>query len=774
MLVEETDLHFKTKHALKKAGYQTIDEVADAYVEMGNTAFSSKRLVNTLLPFLYKNGFLEKLPSHKELEEKVGSRLLGIKDAAETVGMDPETLFRITKSGKISRDCYYVRGIDVITRAHNIIYLYHEENFLSLFNKYSSLTSISKELNTNQDQLWSLLNKKLNTNEIERIRLAPQHWDKDWILDNYLSLIQKRSEDKRGNGANYSELFSDELNNLIEEYFDYRLKNDEISFEGIAHFTQKFKKKSTVDDLKVKLIRYLYKILCGRAGIENFWKKEGNFYRSLTIEEETKLLAVVFDPLTFDEIDAKNMVAGINSENTRWKHAAEIKPFLYFALMNAEDEYYNNLDKKDSGILSDFDGIAEKEKLFRQKRRIDKSLKTDIPVKPPKKVKSANKKVFATRIQLAEIFQKIWLNKLSHQLRSSVKCSVMILIGFLAGVRPVELWKLEIDKHLDIEKDPSHPEFGLLKKYHIKRQHGMHADFYRTSIDDPNGWSRLWVSEDISKGTYSPSPEYGTLLVPKLVDAINHYLKWVYKKSPSQFKGKGFLFRADVKNPFLEYSQVISLTKWIWKVKKDFTEILNEDEIKNFSYYETRHTVNNLIANRTLIDDPQLNDWKKRVAEIHCRHEIGDDNDKSKSRINEFHYQEDVPLWVYYSIIKDSLDFPFSINKLIEWEKVHNPLGVFESNDYEERKPKEEKFVPPTKQEINTDVLSDEQKMKINAANANLEKLNAEYEIVKHPVKAKNKFGLEGKERRIRLSKLKQEMEQLEEQKSIIAKGEAS
>ncbi|MBT2636434.1 hypothetical protein [Bacillus sp. ISL-39] len=780
MLVDDLEIHKKTKTALKKSGFETLEDIAKAYQEKGNAAFSSDRVKSKIVPVLYDKGILKQLPSQEELEVQLQTSLLGLAEAARQTGINHVTLTELLEADRIPRDCYYVRGVDVITKAHSFTYLFHKDKFFNFMNKFSTLTSISKELNVSKDLLSKLLSTQLDEDQLSKVKLHLQHWDREWIKQNYLKLINNRTEAKRGNGTNYYEYFSDDLQVLVDNYFEYRIKNDEITFDGVVYFSQRIKKQTTLESVKPKLVRSLYKILCGRANIKNFWDTVGNTktYRSLTIEEESELLSVEFDPIKFDEEDAKFMVAGIESDTYKWKIAAEMKPFLYYALMLAEDEYYKKLDLKDAGELPDFDSMAEKEKLFRFKRRIDKALKTDIPVKPPKKMKTAHRKVFATRSQLVQTFLSTLTNKMSHRMRYPIKNAVMILIGFLAGVRPVELWKLEIDKHLDIEKDPSHPDFGLLKKYRIERISGLNADFVRTSIDDPEGWSRLWISEGISKGTYSPSPEYGTLLVPRLVNRINEYLIWLYNLSPKEYKGQGFLFRCDEKNPFKEYAKTLSLTKWIWKVRNDFSDFLSETEIKNFSYYETRHTVNNLIVNRTLIEDKQLNDWKKRVAEVHCRHEMGDEDEKAKSRINEFHYQEDVPLWVYYSVIKESLDFPFSKTELIKWEKIHNPLGVIESLEDEPTQidsaiNNQELLDSITKPSSDMTLSAEEQEM-FNDFSEKLNQLTKEYEIIKHPVKAKNIYKLEGKERRIRLSKLKAEMAELGEQLQIIRQGEAS
>lgn len=116
------------------------------------------------------------------------------------------------------------------------------------------------------------------------------------------------------------------------------------------------------------------------------------------------------------------------------------------------------------------------------------------------------KKVFLYPLQIIDMFEAV----LSHStLKNPLRCAVQLMIGFFAGVRVDEMRLLRIE-HFEIGKNT-----GLL-------------------LQDDDGYGKLHILAEISKGGYSPSPAYGTLIVPRLRVLINTYLSTIYESYPDR------------------------------------------------------------------------------------------------------------------------------------------------------------------------------------------------------------------------------------------------
>lgn len=711
------------------------------------------------------------LPTKLEIEQRLNTKLLSVTDAATMFGVVNSELLQIIAEKKLERgSAYFEIGKDLQRNDKGkpgyLPYMFSQEKIEELNLKYDSLTAIREDLNRSESNIMTLISY-IDQNTLSKIRLSTRKWDKEWFKHNIDRLEQIqfekssiRNDTEKVSTDYFFEHLDEELQNDIRNFKNYRLKNYGISFDGVDYVKSKINKESTADFQIARLVRNLYKMKCYRAEInpntdeyrENLEVALDNggplptgnvaHFRRLSASEEQKMKETTFNVRTLNEIDKEHLFIGL-SETTQLSVIHNLRPFLYYQLMLEEDAYHTALETSLSeGVDASFDSTNEWTRIKLMKKRFERFLKQNINQHPV--AKQPRRKVFATRKQLVDLFVKV--ASLSSTTLVNMQRACQILMGFLTGIRPIELLDLEIDKHLDVENDPNHHEFGYLRKYKIQIS-GDEAKYARTTLDDPQGWGRMWITNEIAKGGYSPSPDYGTLIVPRLIDFLNLYLRKLYEKGPST-KGKGYLFRTSkyMKNPKAKYSSPKALTSWIFKFRNQFEGILSRDEVDNFSYYETRHTVNNIIVNRTTYPDPQINEWKRRVAEVHCRHSMEDGDPHAKSQVNVEYYQEKTPLKYYYLVLKYSLDFPFNKEELLEWEKTYYPSGVEQPLD---EQPSNFIDVSQSNDENSEDVLE------------MIAKLEDKLNILRVPHQAKRIFGLVKEARLIALTETKRTLDSL-------------
>lgn len=756
---------------------KTVDELVKEIRKKGITRLAKEvEFDRTSFTKIKKKMKEEKffLPSQKELEKKHGYKLLSQQETSLLLGVDFNDLKILIEEGNIPKSCYLVAGEDFEPSKVNVKYLFIESLIKELSEKYnSSLEEVRNALNIEGLTISTLskqMSYKLEPHEWQEARLTRYRWNKQWILENYYSLLKRnKTLDKK---ANYRDYLDEETNNYIDSYIAHRLNYDYISFDGVDYVKSKFTKKGNAES-QLKLIeRALYRVKCHRSGIVGFDKYDEQelTLRKLTDEEEELVLNTNFDIRTFNKEDMKAVISGMG--NGSYNYRGALLPFLYFVLMKEEEKYNENLEKSLVEPAFEFNAQNEWTKLKLMKVRFENALK-ELPKKAPK-VKRENKKVkvFARRDQVVKMFQDIITNR-PGDLKEPIKYAAQILIGFMAGIRPIEINQMKINEHLDTEKDPNHPDFGFMKKYKIKLNKDGEAYFERTDLTDLEGWGRIFISEEISKGNYSPSPIYGTLAVPILVEVINSYLKSLYKKTAKERIGEGYLFRGTPFNPDVPYASPRGLFRWIARIRDSF-EFLNGQQKNNFTFYETRHTINNLIVNRTWIEDQKINEWKQRVAETHSRHSIQEDDEnliQSRGSVNKEHYQDIVPLWMYYKVLDAALNFPFEKNALKEHEKQYNPI-VSDLDVYGET------VTPSKAKEVETPKVVNEEKPRSLEGQRRLKEIENELvelekmlSILRVPTKAK-KHGISGSERRGKIEETNKQISLLTNEKQKIIQGE--
>jgi hypothetical protein len=768
MVLNELKLQQRTIQKLNE-NFKTIEELVEFYLEYGLVALRDKcacgytTLRDSLLPQLVELGYLP--PSWQQKEQEIGCKLLTCQQMEKELGIHLSSIPQILESGYFKEGEYFVVGEDITAPLYQS-YAFRKDKIDELKGKYdSTLSNIASELLLDMGYLSYHLKRYLSEDEMKEACLTQKRWNRDWIISNWNMILSRAERAYKPSPSDYSELVGKELTNLVNKFIEYRSENDEVQFLETSYTKSKMN-KSAVESTRKFLMRCLYKIKCYAAQIPEYWKREGLAFRKLTPEEQNKVKNIPFDVFHFDKENMEAVLKGLTSDYKKWQDAKELKPFLMFVLMLKEDEYNKKLEESFEYGSEGFDSQMEWAKLKVAHNRIQKALKHKVSTKRPKP-SFTRKKIYGSRYQVVSCINAVEKN---FHMMNPIIHSTQLSLAFFSAIRPNEMRELEIEKHLDIEANSEHPDFGLLKRYVLKTNSFGEDVLERTNIDDPNGWSRIWITEEICKGEYSPSPHYGTLLVPRMAERLNDYLEWLYEKCPT-LKGEGYLFRPDLLFPKDPYSTSKTMTQWIADYRKTiFTGIFPEGDVDNFTYYTTRRTCNNLIANRTFINDHQINEWRFRVAEIHCRHGMDDEEDmfiKPKTRTNKVHYQEQVPLKAYFNVLNHALNFPFDETELINWEKGNDSSAFSDAKRIKGEDNIQEDLV---EEDVNK---NKKQSKNIEKINGKISELYNDLNLLRKPSEA-SKAGYKGKERINKITELKKQIQELEKSKNTIERTTAS
>jgi hypothetical protein len=290
MLIEELVINRPTKKFLLECGFKSVEELVDGYKQMGNTAIVKNLSIPPLsdpnyktiiklradkiavfkqrvLPIFFERGYLEKLPSKKEKEDELNCKLIGANEVATLLGIHNSHVSKAIKTRKIPCDVVFKAKKDILVSNSNQKYLFRLDRIQELAERYSySLEDISREVNIEANELTKILSLKLSSDEYENVRFSGYHWNGKWVIENIQSILSRntRSPEQRG----YMDLIGEKLQKLVDDYIQYRIVNEVIEFDGKAYFSQKMiSKKIRIHDIRVLLLRYLYKIKCSRVGI---------------------------------------------------------------------------------------------------------------------------------------------------------------------------------------------------------------------------------------------------------------------------------------------------------------------------------------------------------------------------------------------------------------------------------------------------------------------------------------------------------------------------
>ncbi|MBD3842782.1 MAG: hypothetical protein IE909_13040, partial [Campylobacterales bacterium] len=299
----------------------------------------------------------------------------------------------------------------------------------------------------------------------------------------------------------------------------------------------------------------------------------------------------------------------------------QLRPFYYYLLENLEEEATESSDLE----------------IFRGFKRVDLRVKNFLKQFPQKKrdIKQSDyeqrTKTFLTREQMVMIKQLI-LEDLKAV--DPIKNATMWQFSCTSGVRPEELPKLDIS--------------------HFRLNSSGFLDV------DENGWGTLYLPADVSKHDNSPShPEFHTPIPPSTVSQLNMYLSRLYKRQgESNPIGKGFLFRPDYALPFREHKRM--RFSFINRLRQQLV-FLDDVRKQDFIFKASRHSLNNTIMRTYIKSDLSLNEAKRTASDHQLRH-------KSSKTVGEEYYMDDITHKQFYDVLDKTINFPWCVDKLKDWE----------------------------------------------------------------------------------------------------------
>ncbi|OKL36685.1 hypothetical protein [Domibacillus mangrovi] len=675
--IDKIDLPNELLEILKKHGYDSVGKILTTEkATIQDLGFSSSKATiirKKAMELGEKAGF-----GQEQVEKKVGQLLLQ-NEFLRLIKMDRETLILLESKG-VLQDLILYTGVDIVPfQKGNSLpnKLFISSQALKFRKRFKSLPIAAKELYIPHDTLLGYSHRGF----LEDGRISHTLFDINWLKEN-LPRIRKEIKTRPYENSQSKQLWN-RLNRsqqtLIEEYLQYRRDSD-VVFSRQVYFAQ-FLKDDAYKLHQLHLVRMFYFIICQRCGIKHYWEKEGFFsYRQLTPLEEELYDPDVFDFDDLNEEDIKALKPGRNSSHTRITDRGYFLGLFYYTLMKKKA----NINKQQSS----FENWAPHQAyavLMWKAEIIEESFLKYLSVKKYSlKRVSLGKSVYLERQAVAKMMTRI-LQGEGLGFSNPLKKAAMLAIGFFGIIRPVEIWRMEIDKHLFINK-----ETGLMDTVTI----------------EGTQFGKIFITKEMSKMGLSSSGPYGILLVPRAVKIVNLYLSQLYTRYPHT-RGKGYLFRpkGDEWNPHALYASSKTLFDWVVKYKHLLSDILSLNELENFSAYDTRHTGNNLIVKKTFFSDPILDESKKDVAEYHARH-------KGLKSTNEQFYQESLTLDVYAKVINGALNFPFEQNDLLVWEqnmynssnllpqKHHQMATTAQDNDNNEEAEKIDEQISALKEEM--------------------------------------------------------------------------
>ncbi|WP_066385794.1 hypothetical protein [Neobacillus mesonae] len=392
--------------------------------------------------------------------------------------------------------------------------------------------------------------------------------------------------------------------------------------------------KRACEEIKKSLV----KIIAARSGISI------KSFRELNEEKLKSYNPSSFSLDSFGIEDLQALAYGISNDTFQSHYYSPLVPFMQFFLMEEEKKYKGKI--KDGNF--DFYTKMEETEKFNELRT---SILTSLNQVNVKRSQNDNDelKVFLTKEEYCQVFNRVY-----EASKQGLQRSVLLEIDFKLGLRRSEISLLAVE---DFWID----ENGFLNT-------------------DDEGYGRLHFPKEKSKGFYSPSPSFGNLVPPKVVELINLYLKNVlYPKCPfsehAKYAGKtfignnskkvykdshGFLFRKEgyFYNPDSNLTPA-SIGTYFRNIR-DLLTFLPKEKREVFSTHDGRHTLNEWIETSIVI--PKLNEKRDWAADLQMRHSA------KSTDVGKKHYRMKLDEETYKTIIDASINFPYDLRELEKWE----------------------------------------------------------------------------------------------------------
>lgn len=442
------------------------------------------------------------------------------------------------------------------------MYFFSKEKLKS--RKLQTITMIAASLGIHSSTLYRYINEG---DLIQPDELKGTRWWDIYEIKKEIYQIQDKYHQRLGGGKKELYAFDylgHDLQILIEAYLEYR--KEVRRFRSLDGFHYSIILPKRIDFYKNEISIVFFKMICGRCGI-NIQKM-----RDLNDVEIKKYDPRVLLPLQVEQRDIVFMKKGWD-ERTIERRGSYLRPFVSWVLkqkkLNTDD--YDNDQNRD----------------YRMTEKKIEYLLEFMPYTTEHEL--VNKKVYLTRKQIIIAYNKILKNPLSHK---NFENAVLWMFSCFTGVRPEEILEVKIS-HFDLD--------------HAKQ-------FLKV---DKDGYGVLRLPAAVTKGGYSWSHlEYGTLIVPELVEKLNKYLRKLYKYQEAG--SDGYIFRPKLNTPNKNYSKC---PEWIKRVRETF-DFLPKESRKFVEIKTGRRSMNQIIRKQTLLDDVLLDNSRIRAAEIQMRHDM--------------------------------------------------------------------------------------------------------------------------------------------------------
>jgi integrase len=542
-------------------------------------------------------------------------------------------------------------------RPDRTIYMFDRKKTLNSM-KYNTMNQIGEILGISPSTLSNYADRGLlpRPKELEGTRF----WDVELIKE-ALPEIQDELYSKRNDfkGQSSWDLLNDEQKTIINEFIKFKSINGKIVWEDREYYNEVYAKpEKSGETQKLKIARFLEKIISERSGIKTFKTDSSGEIKTRSLKEYAKSEKAKFDPnklildlsshdllhtsdvqsILIDDKDVNRYMEGY-SPQSNWSASHIIKPFLYWLLMELEKKY----------PLWRVDSENQGKDYYNRRAKLLNAINAFPSQEPDERRKEKRLKVYLVRKQIVQIYQVLRnLEKLPKgTYERGMKYATMWMVGYFLGVRPQEIYELRIE-HFNLDEN------CFIKKINKK------------------GYGSAKFPRQIVKGKYSPShPLYGTLIVPVLVNLLNEYIKLLYKY---QKPGNGYLFRARLNRP--EEKEVSNPFNWLVNYKKYFNKILTTKQIENLQFKNTRHSLNNTLDKTPV--PTHLTSIKKRAAEIQMRHNIF----MTKGTTGDTNYKDEISARDYFETIDWVLNFPWDEESLGKWE-IDKGFAVSYTNDHD-------------------------------------------------------------------------------------------
>jgi hypothetical protein len=387
------------------------------------------------------------IPTYKEVEKKHGE-LLSMSKAALYFNLDKDGLRYLIQNKNQFNHIYFEVGIDIQPKegigGQNSRY-YFPKSFLDKEKENLPYLMYLKDVAKELDIPFGKLRYMLDKGYLDGGRYTHRKYDFNWIKEN-LDEIQKKIDQPisfmpgyEGSALDFISTHGGEkISKYVNGYIQSRINGDGIPVNGDNKYHQKMKNpERNAPKYRSQLSIALYKIICGRSGIDDYWEKNNDrSFRELTLEEIQKFNPVEFMIWDISDEDVLNIKRGYTDLHFKRLMEQHFIPFLYFVKNKYEQQKRKLRIKKqtrreltEKEQMEYFD-VMETIEIFNDGIQMTKQ-------KIPYEAEPLTERI-PYRFKREEI-HLILQNLRTSNMQDKLKKECMLLFDIFTGVRPGEL-----------------------------------------------------------------------------------------------------------------------------------------------------------------------------------------------------------------------------------------------------------------------------------------------------------------------------------------------